>query len=639
MGKRLFIAEKPSVATSFAQVLGIQMQRSDRANGYVENSNDVITWCFGHLVTLAFPDAYHSKYKEWKIDHLPIIPDNYIYTVIDDSGVKKQFQTIKSLFHRNDIDEVFVCTDSGREGEYIFRLVYHHADCTIKARRVWISSQTEEAILDGIKNAKDISEYDLLSKSAYSRAKEDWLFGMNFSRIYTLQYGWKLGEFLNEKKQTLIPIGRVMTCVLGLVVDRELEIRNFVPKKHFGISGEFFSEKSNINYSAKWQPSNTGTAEGDEAQYISKKDAEDVMEKIKDKPGVIRLVESKSKLEQPPFLFNLAELQSEATKKFKIPVEKTLEIAQELYEKKLITYPRTDCKVLPTDVVNELPKILNGLFKVDRFRDTTQKIKDMGKLRVDKKNKRFVDDSKVTDHYAIIPTYVSPNFASFSAETINIYTLIVNRFLASFFPPAKYATLKVETEVASEIFVTTSRVLKESGWKEVYDISAKNSEDEQNSLIHKLKKGEACKAVEYKLEEKETKPPIRYTDGSLVLTMEKAGKFIEDEELREKIKTCGIGTSATRAGIIKKLKDIGHIQANAKTQILTPTKKGESIVEIVRKTAKELLSPSLSASWEKGLVMLEQGETTESVFNEKLSNYINKTINKVKSSKHVFSHL
>lgn len=636
MGKKVYIAEKPSVAISFAAVLNLNVTKTDRSRGFAENEDSIITWCYGHLVTMAFPDEYDEIYKKWKVDHLPIIPEEYKYNVID--GVKNQFNIINSIFNRKDIDLIYVCTDSGREGEYIFRLVYQMSGSKVPSKRVWISSQTEEAIKNGILNAKDIDYYDNLAKSAYSRAKEDWLFGMNFSRLFTCLYGWKLSSLLNEeKKSSVIAIGRVMTCVLGLITSRELEIRHFVPKKHYGIIADLHSIDSNLDFNAKWQvkkKKSKDDATDDEEIYISKEEAESIIEKLKDKNGVVKKVEVKVKNELPPLLFNLAELQSEANKKYKIPVDKTLELAQNLYEKKLITYPRTDCRVLSTDVVSDIPKVLNGLFKNNEFKNFVVKIKSFGDLKVNKANKRYVDDSKVTDHYAIIPTYVTTDVTRMEKDLQNIYMLIVKRFLAAFYPQAQYNTVKAEIDIDKEVFVTNARTLKDLGWKEIYESSNNNKdEDNQNTPIQNLIKKEKVEVKKLNLDEKETKSPPRYTDGSLIITMEKAGKFIENEELREQIKTTGIGTSATRSGIIKKLKEIGYININPKTQIVTPTKKGEVIVELVKNTAKELLNPSLTASWEKGLIMIEKNETTEDIFNEKLRNYIIKTINNAKKTR------
>lgn len=637
MSKQLYITEKPSVAASFANVLGVQISPADRGRGYAETENTIITWCFGHLVTLAYPDAYDPEYKLWRVEHLPIIPKEYKYVVVDNKGTAKQFEVIKSQMCRKDVDVIYACTDSGREGEYIFRLVYHQSGTDTPAKRVWISSQTEDAVKKGIEEAKSIHEYDSLSKAAYCRAKEDWLFGMNFSRIYTCQYGRKLSSSLKEEKSSVIPIGRVMTCVLGLIVDRELEIRNFVPKPYYGVTASFLSKDSEIAYKGRWQQKkkeekdkNPAEDLENEDKYISKEEAEEVIKKLEGQEAAVKKVEVKIKKEQAPLLFNLAELQSEANKKFKISVNKTLEIAQSLYEKKLISYPRTDSRVLSTDVVPELPKVLNGLYKNADFKEYILRIKDFGKLGIDKNTKRYVDDSKVTDHYAIIPTYVTTDLSGLDEDTRNIYSLIVKRFLAIFYPPAEFNTVRVETGIGSELFVTNSKTLNVQGWKEVYDVTASKGEELSESPIQKLIKKEKCDVTGMDLEEKETKPPSRFTDGSLIITMEKAGKYIENEELREQIKTCGIGTSATRAGIIKKLVDIGHIKINSKTQIVTPEPKGEAIVELVRLTAKELLNPTLTASWEKGLFMIENHEITEEVFEEKLTKYITKTIEKVK---------
>jgi DNA topoisomerase-3 len=634
VSKQLYITEKPSVAASFASALGVKISSADRGRGYTETANTIITWCFGHLITMAYPDEYNPEYKSWKIEHLPIIPKEYKYVVIDNNGTAKQFEVIKTLMCRKDVDMIYACTDSGREGEYIFRLVYNQSGTNKPAKRVWISSQTEEAIIKGIKEAKDIAEYDSLAQAAYCRAKEDWLFGMNFSRMYTCQYGKRLSNLLKMEKSTVIPIGRVMTCVLGLIVDRELEIRNFVPKPYYGVTANFLSKESGISYKGRWQQKKEAKAAAEDGEgedkYISKEEAEDVIKRLEGSEAVVKKVEVKVKKEQAPLLFNLAELQSEANKKFKMPVDKTLEVAQGLYEKKLISYPRTDSRVLSTDVVPELPKVMNGLYSNPAFKDNILRIKEFGKLKVDKSTKRYVDDSKVTDHYAIIPTYVTTDLSKLDEASRNIYSLIVKRFLAIFYPPAEFNTVKVENGVGPEIFVTNSKTLNVQGWKEVYDISAKKEEELSDSPIQKLIKKEKCDVMGFELEEKETKPPSRFTDGSLIITMEKAGKYIENEELREQLKTCGIGTSATRAGIIKKLVDIGHIKINPKTQIVTPSQKGEAIVDLVRRTAKELLNPTLTASWEKGLFMIENHETSVEVFEEKLTHYITRTIEKVK---------
>lgn len=637
--KKLYITEKPSVAGSFASVLGLEISKPDRGRGYAENDRSIISWCFGHLVTMAYPEVYDPAYKSWRVEHLPIIPQEYKYKIIDNEGTKKQFEVIKQLMHRHDVAMIYSCTDSGREGEYIFRLVYQQSGTNKPAKRVWISSHTEDAVRKGIDEAKDISEYDSLSRAAYCRAKEDWLFGMNFSRIYTCQYGQHLSARLKEPKRSVIAIGRVMTCVLGLVVNRELEIRNFVPKVHYGITADFLSQESGVAYKGKWQPKKKKGKEPadeleDDEKYLSQEDALEIIGKLKGNEATVKKVDVKVKKEQPPLLFNLAELQSEANKKYKLPVDKTLEIAQRLYEKKLISYPRTDSRVLSTDIIQEIPKILNGLYKNTAFKDPVLRIKDFGKLAIDKSTKRFVDDSKVTDHYAIIPTYVATDLSSLDEDSRNVYSIIVKRFLAIFYPAAEYNTVKVETEIKGEIFVTNSKSLKEPGWKEVYEVTpAKNEEEISTSPIHLLIKKEKCDTIALDLEQKETKPPSRFSDAALILTMEKAGKYIENEELREQIKTCGIGTSATRSGIIKKLKDIGYIKINPKTQIVSPEPKGEAIVELVRLSAKELLNPILTASWEKGLFMIQNNEITEEVFEAKLNSYITRTIEKVKKNR------
>ncbi len=637
--KKLYITEKPSVAGSFASVLGLEITKSDRNRGYAENGQAIISWCYGHLVTMAFPEAYDPAYKKWRVEHLPIIPREYKYKIIDNPGTQKQFQIINKLMHRQDVDTIYSCTDSGREGEYIFRLVYQLSASPKPVKRVWISSHTDEAVKRGIDEAQAITEYDSLSQAAYLRAQEDWLFGMNYSRAYTCLYGKQLAAHLGEEKSSVIAIGRVMTCVLGIVVDRELEIRNFVPQTHYGITAGFLSQESGIAYKGKWQPQKTQEAKtvagvGEDEKYYRREEVEAIIRQLQGQDATIKKLAIKVKRENPPLLFNLAELQSEANKKFKLPVDKTLEIAQSLYEKKLISYPRTDSRVLSTDILTELPKILNGLYKNPAFQEPVIRIKDFGELAVNKSTKRFVDDSKVTDHYAIIPTYITTDLSRLNSDSRNLYTLIVKRFLAIFYPPAQYNTVKVETEIHTETFITNSKTLKEPGWKEIYEISPAKSEEEISTApLHQLLKKEKCTTTGLELDEKETKPPNRFSDAALILTMEKAGKYIEDEELREQIKTCGIGTSATRAGIIKKLNDIGYIKINKKTRIVTPEAKGEAIVELVRISAKELLNPILTASWEKGLFMVQNQEITAEVFQAKLTQYINRTIDKVKKNR------
>lgn len=639
MTKNLYITEKPSVADSFAGVLGLSISKSDKGRGYAENDKAIISWCYGHLVTMAYPEDYDPIYKSWRTEHLPIIPKEYKYMIINNAGTKKQFEVINQLMHRQDVAMIYSCTDSGREGEYIFRLVYQQSGSHKPAKRVWISSHTEDAIQRGIAEARDLSDYDGLSRAAYCRAREDWLFGMNFSRIYTCQYGKYLSTQLKEQKRSVIPIGRVMTCVLGLVVDRELEIRNFVPKIHYGIMASFQSQESGIAYKGKWQPQKKAEQEAaqdgaEDEKYLSQAEALEIIDKLKDHEAVVKKVAVKVKKEPPPLLFNLAELQSEVNKKHKIPVDKTLEIAQSLYEKKLISYPRTDSRVLSTDILKDIPKILNGLYGNTDFKDPVIRIKDFGKLSIDKNAKRFVDDSKVTDHYAIIPTYVTTDLSRMDVNSRNVYSIIVKRFLAVFYPPAEYNTVKVETDINGETFVTNSKTLKNAGWKEVYEVSpAKDEEEITNAPIQLLVKKEKCAVTALDLEEKETKPPSRFSDASLILTMEKAGKYIENEELREQIKTCGIGTSATRSGIIKKLEDIDHIKINPKTRIVTPTPKGELIVELVRISNKELLNPVLTASWEKGLYLVQNNEISAEEFEAKLNSYINRTITRVKTGR------
>jgi DNA topoisomerase-3 len=629
MQKSLYITEKPSVAVTFADVIGLKVSSYDRKKGYAENENSIVTWCYGHLITMAYPGEYSEKYKLWSSDNLPIIPKNYKYKVIEDRGISNQYNIIDKLMNRDDVDIIYACTDSGREGEYIFRLVYGRSNSNKMVKRVWISSYTSESILKGIKEAKNMNEYDLLGKAAYSRAKEDWLFGMNFSRCYTTIHGMSISSILKTHKRTVISIGRVMTCVLGLVASREDEIKNFKPTKSYGIKAKFKSTKSEIEYLGKWAPTKE---KNEEEKNYSKSEIKKIIENLKGKEAFVFEIKKKKTKENPPLLFNLAELQSVANKAYKIPVNKTLEIAQELYEKKLISYPRTDCRVMSEEIFDEIPNVLKSLFETTEYKNYLQYIRENGKLLVNKKTKRYVDNKKVSDHYAIIPTYIKANLNTMDTDVKKIYNLIIRRFLAIFYPKAEYYNINVKTKVGNEIFVTTSKDLSLKGWKSVYNINTKNSLDIKKSALFNLNKNEKCNIIDFDLDERETKPPSRYTEGTLILTMEKAGKFVEDEELREQIKTSGIGTSATRSGIIKKLYDIEYIDINKKTQVIRPTIKGDSIYELVKITAKELLNPAFTASWEKGLEMIENGETNEEIFKEKLHNYIEKTINKLKMS-------
>ena len=680
MGKSVLITEKPSVAMEFAKVLKINTKRQ---NGYMEAENWIITWCVGHLVTMSYPEKYDEKLKFWRLDTLPFMPKEYKYEVI--SNVQNQFNIIKGILTREDVDTIYVATDSGREGEYIYRLVDQAIGVKGKdKKRVWIDSQTEEEINRGIKEAKELSEYDSLSNSAYLRAKEDYLIGINFSRLLSIIYGRRLAKDLKEDKVS-ISVGRVMTCVLGMVVSREREIRNFKKTKYYKIVGTFGKEDG--NFKADWKSvegSSTFNSPKlyNETGFKKENDAKDFILSLKDKKAIVKEVKKSKQKENAPLLFNLAEIQNECTKRFKIKPDETLEIIQNLYEKKLVTYPRTDARVLSTAIAKVITKNLNGIAKGFKDEEVQGYIKKMSeeKYSTNLVKTKYVNDSKITDHYAIIPTGQGyENYESLPQLQKDVYKVIVKRFLAIFYPPAEFNKISVTIDVEGEQFTASGKVCVNLGYQEVLkedkkanqnnnietksdkDVvegskkaelktnesdangnitkaeSEKNRELVENSniekvedveenqnldILNKLKKGQELIAVNYETKEAETSPPSRYNSGSIILAMENAGKLIEDEELREQIKGAGIGTSATRAEIIKKLERIKYIQINDKTQIITPTNKGEAIYDVVNMSMPDMLNPKLTASWEKGLDMVAKNEIKPDEFMEKLEKYI-----------------
>ena len=651
MAKNLLITEKPSVAMEFAKVLNIN---TSRKNGYLESNDWIITWCVGHLVTMSYPEKYDEKLKMWRLDTLPFMPKEYKYEVIP--SVEKQFNIIKSLLTREDVSTIYVATDSGREGEYIYRLVdqmigVHGKD----KKRVWIDSQTEEEIKRGIREAKELDEYDSLSDSAYLRAKEDYLIGINFSRLLTIIYGRRAAKELDQDRIS-ISVGRVMTCVLGMVVSREREIRNFVKVPYYKIVGEFGNKEENKSFSAEWKVTDNSSKKDsiklyNETGFKKEKDARDFIIELQDKKAVVKEIKKSKQKENAPLLFNLAEIQNECTKRFKIKPDETLEIIQNLYEKKLVTYPRTDARVISTAVAKVITKNLNGLakgFKNEEIQGYIHKMVEE-KYSTDLTKTKYVNDSKITDHYAIIPTGQGfENYNNLPDLQKNVYVLIVKRFLAIFYPPAEYNKVSVTIEVQNgeykEEFSSSGKVCLKQGYLEVLrgkNEIEKSTTDEQNvenskqesqnnlEILTKLKKGQAVDIINYEIKEVQTNPPTRYNSGSMILAMENAGKLIEDEELREQIKGAGIGTSATRAEIIKKLEKIQYIQINSKTQIITPTQKGEVIYDIVNNSMPDMLNPKLTASWEKGLDMVAKKQIKSDEFMEKLEKYIHSKFDKL----------
>ena len=651
MGKKLLITEKPSVAMEFAKALKIN---TNRKNGYLESNEWIITWCVGHLVTMSYPEKYDEKLKFWRLDTLPFIPHEWKYEIIP--AVEKQFNIIKALMQRDDIDEIYNAGDSGREGEYIQRLVFMMAKPNPKAKmkRVWIDSQTEEEILRGIKEAKDLSEYDSLSDSAYLRAKEDYLIGINFSRLLSIIYGRKLASKINEEKAS-ISVGRVMTCVLGMIVYREREIRNFIKTKYYKIIGEFGDTVS--SFKAEWKVNEKSKYFEspklyNESGFKKEQDAKDFIKDLCNKKAIITELKKSKQKENAPLLFNLAEIQNECTKRFKIKPDETLEIIQNLYEKKLVTYPRTDARVLSTAVAKEISKNLNGIAKNYNDEEVKGYINKMvqEKYSTNLVKTKYVNDSKITDHYAIIPTGQGyENFSSLPDLQKQIYKVIVKRFLAIFYPPAQYNKIQVTINIENETFNTSGKVCIEEGYLEILKpINKKNAkestkgektvenaqEDKKDDnlnleILKNLKKGQEIGINNFEIKDAETSPPSRYNSGSIILAMENAGKLIEDEELREQIKGAGIGTSATRAEIMKKLEKIKYIEINSKTQIITPTNKGEIIYDIVNMSMPDMLNPKLTASWEKGLDMVAKKQIKSAEFMTKLEKYVNSKFDKL----------
>lgn len=649
MGKSIYIAEKPSVAKEFAKALKYDMKNKD---GYMESGEAVVTWCVGHLVTMSYPEAYDEKYRRWSLDTIPFIPEQFKYEVIE--SVKKQFQIVSGLLNREDVETIYVCTDSGREGEYIYRLVEQQANVHGKTRkRVWIDSQTEEEILRGIREAKDLSAYDNLSSAAYLRAKEDYLMGINFSRVLTLKYGSPIKSYLKTDK-AVVSVGRVMTCVLGMVVNREREIRNFVKIPFYRVLArvdidgrECLCEWKAAEGSRYYQSPLLYKDNG----FLEKKDADAFIGYLQEEPQaapVVDRIEKKKETKNPPLLYNLAELQNDCSKFFKISPDETLKIAQELYEKKLTTYPRTDARVLSTAVAKEIGKNINGLKNYDIAAPYAAQVLESGSYKSIAKT-RYVNDKQITDHYAIIPTGQGLGaLGSLHPASAKVYEIIVRRFLSIFYPAEVYRKVQLGITIKGELFSTGFKVLEQEGYlaaarfsfarkKQEAGENEEKAEDQETACdesfmqaLNLLKKGKELGLNGLERKEGETSPPKRYNSGTMILTMENAGQFIEDEELRAQIKGSGIGTSATRAEILKKLVNIKYLALNKKTQIITPTLLGEMVYEVVAGAIRPLLDPRLTASWEKGLTLVADGEISEDEYMVKLDDFVTRRTNTVK---------
>ncbi|MCL2052745.1 MAG: DNA topoisomerase [Lachnospiraceae bacterium] len=666
MLKKLYIAEKPSVAREFARVMNFRTKNND---GYIESEEAIFTWCVGHLVTMSYPDAYDAIYKRWSLETIPFLPAEFKYEVIE--NVKKQFNIVKLLLNRDDVGTIYVCTDSGREGEYIYRLVESQSGIDKnnnyrdkKRRRVWIDSQTEDEIKRGISEAKDLKDYDNLSAAAYLRAKEDYLMGINFSRALTLKYSSTIKSYLKADK-AVISVGRVMTCVLGMVVRREREIRAFVKTPFYRVLAQ--TEIGGKNIEAEWKAAEGSRYFGSpllykENGFKTEEAATELIDFLKEDPNevILTAVEKKKEQKNAPLLYNLAELQNDCAKFFKISPDETLRIAQELYEKKLVTYPRTDARVLSSAVGKEIEKNLNGLTGYQLFSDFAKEILAGGSYKKIN-NTRYVNDKQITDHYAIIPTGQGLRaLESLNPVALKIYEIITRRFLSIFYPAAVYQKISLVFTQKTESFFANFKILVTEGYLKVfahsYSGKGKNksrgeSEDESENegeskeqesydlaffeTLTALKPGQAVCVNGFEIKEGETTPPKRYNSGTLILAMENAGQFIEDEELRAQIKGSGIGTSATRAEILKKLVTIKYLNLNKKTQIITPALLGEMIYDVVNNSIRALLDPALTASWEKGLEMVARGTITEAEYMIKLNDFISRRTNQVKEAQNM----
>lgn len=649
--KSLYIAEKPSVAQEFMKALGENPQRRD---GYSESDDAVFTWCVGHLVTMSYPAEYDASLKRWSMDTIPFIPTEWKYEIIP--AVAKQFNIVAGLLNREDVDKIYVCTDSGREGEYIYRLVEQMAGVHGKKRlRVWIDSQTEEEIKRGVRDAKDLSEYDNLSEAAYLRAKEDYLMGINFSRVLTLKYGQSISSFFRQNNRTVIAVGRVMTCVLGMVVRREREIRNFVKTPFYRVVATLLLSEDK-SFDAEWK-----AVEGSkyfespklykENGFKERKDAEELINILSEnKPVTMEVIsiERKTENKQPPLLYNLAELQNDCSKFFKLSPDETLKHTQELYEKKLVTYPRTDARVLSTAVAKVIDKNITGLRNIPEYKEFVEEILAAKSYEGIEKT-RYVNDKQITDHYAIVPTGQGfNNLKNLSATTKAVYYAIVRRFLSIFYPAAVYKKISISLRLDTESFFASFKVLEKEGYLKVVNSFRKSKADGEETEEEKydgafldklkgLKKGSILDVSGFNVKEGETSPPKRYNSGSMILAMENAGQLIEDEELRAQIKGSGIGTSATRAEILKKLVDKKYINLNDKTQIITPSQLGEIVYDVVDNSIKRLLDPRLTASWEKGLTGVAEGNISTDEYLLKLEAFISKNTMMVKSLNNEYS--
>lgn len=595
MGKILVLAEKPSVGRDIAEVLGCR----GRGDGFLASEKYIVSWAVGHLVSLWEPEEYNPSFKKWRFETLPIIPE--VMKIKPIAATQKQFGIIKSLMEDKNIDFIICATDAGREGELIFRYTYEAANCSKPFKRLWISSMTDEAIKEGFASLKDGSEYDNLYHSAKCRSEADWLVGMNASRAFTLKYN------------ALLSVGRVQTPTLAIIVNRQKEIDNFVPQDYFEVNSLY------EGFKGVWFDRETK-----ETKISDRPKAEEIAEKIKGKEGFVSNIENEKKKQVPPLLYDLTELQRDCNKKFGYSAQKTLDLVQSLYEKrKMVTYPRTDSRYLSSDMVGKIKTTLSKL-TIEPYKEYASYVTNLPKLPV---SKRIIDDSKITDHHAIIPTDVSPNLKSLSREEFNVYDLIAKRFICVFYPNYEYTITRVTTEVENESFLTKGKTILKLGWMELYKSKDKASEDEngdkkeeteaEEQELPKFKKKDKVYVVGSEVVQKKTKAPSAYNEASLLSAMENAGRFVENEELKEQLKEGGLGTPATRAAIIERLIKVGYIARKGKT--LYPTEKGMKLIEVV---PFELKSPETTGKWEKGLTSISKGKLDSSRFMQSIQRYV-----------------
>ncbi|WP_027631371.1 DNA topoisomerase III [Clostridium hydrogeniformans] len=604
MGKILVLAEKPSVGREIARVL----KCNKKGNGFIEGDKYIVTWALGHLVTLADPEVYDEKYKTWKLEDLPMLPKYLKLVVIKQSG--KQFSVVKAQLNRKDVEEIVIATDAGREGELVARWILEKAGVKKPIKRLWISSQTDKAIKDGFRNLKPSSQYDNLYKAAKCRSEADWVVGLNITRALTCKHNAQLTA------------GRVQSATLAMIVNREEEIRTFKPKNYYVINAKA------KGFTLQWRDKNNNS------NIFEEDKVNKILSSTKGREGIVANVTESYKKQFAPALYDLTELQRDANRIFGYSAKQTLSIMQRLYENyKVLTYPRTDSRYISTDIVETLPDRLKAI-SVGSYRALATEILN-GKINP---HKGFVDNSKVSDHHAIIPTEERGNIGLLSSEERHIYDLVVKRFLSVMLPPYEYLQTTITTEINGETFVAKGNVIKSKGWKKVYDRIdelAEDEEDKDSQVLPVIKKGDTLNILSVESKKQQTKPPSRFNEGTLLSAMEKPQKYVAVDKVSAKTlgETGGIGTVATRADIIEKLFNMFYIEKNGKEII--PTGKGKQLIELV---PEELKSPLMTAKWELALELISKGKKDPKAFTDEMREYACELVKDVKGSSEKFKH-